>query len=434
MRTVPLRRQIARMGGIACAVGLLVVTPAIADFSLDFFSPTVGIPIAPQAPDDLLTSSPFVGGPFPAEDVAGPGPIVDLPAAAPGFFGNELDAMSWEVWNFTTPFGLPMAIYFSVDRFAFGLPGTGVFREAAIGEASGDIFEGQTYLYPVFPPPFPQPLPFAPPSRPPFGPGKNDWSPPVLMCPPGGPPPEAGGDHRLLSLISTPPPVPGMLIDDVDALDCYLVDGVLYSSLTGVTGLPLPAGVFPADILVSPFGPFFIYAPAPSMGLDIVGGPFSDDIDALQVYDMDGVPAQLFPGVDFALFSLRAGSATLAFTGLSPGDVFITDFTGGFDIFAYGFELGLAPGDELDALTLGFPAPVAKCADLDGDSDVDSADFAIFGSCFGGSFSPPAATCPPGINADFDNDGDVDIADFGTFGGCFGGAGNPPAAGCALGC
>jgi hypothetical protein len=425
-------RRLAVCGSV---VGLLVAAPTIASFSIDVFSPTIAIPIAPHAPDDILSSSFLYGWPMPAEDAAGPGPFLELPAVAPGFGGLELDAISWEVWNVTTPFAFPLAIYFSVDRFAVGLPGGEVYAQAAIGEAAGDVFEGVTYLYPIIPPPLgPMPLPFGAPSRAPFGPGKNEWAPPVLLCPPGPPSAESGGDHRLLSLISTPPPVPGMLIDDLDALDCYTLDGMLYSSLTPATGLPMPAAVLPGDILVSPFGPYVLYAPAFTLGLDFVAPPGLDDVDALQVYDMDGVPTSASPDVDFALFSLRAGSPTLAFTGLSPGDVFITDFTGSFDIFAYGVELGLAPMDELDALTLGFPAPVAKCADQDGDGDVDVSDFAVFASCFGGALLPPAAACPPGANCDFDNDGDVDAADFAIFAGCFGGAGNPVPAGCALGC
>jgi hypothetical protein len=55
------------------------------------------------------------------------------------------------------------------------------------------------------------------------------------------------------------------------------------------------------------------------------------------------------------------------------------------------------------------------CGDLDGDGDVDLADFAEFSQCFGGSNLPPAGTCPPGADADCDDDGDVDLADFAAF-------------------
>jgi hypothetical protein len=61
-------------------------------------------------------------------------------------------------------------------------------------------------------------------------------------------------------------------------------------------------------------------------------------------------------------------------------------------------------------------------ADLDGDGDVDLADFALFGQCFGGSNNPPAGSCAAGVDADFDEDGDVDLADFATFAQQFTGA------------
>jgi hypothetical protein len=50
--------------------------------------------------------------------------------------------------------------------------------------------------------------------------------------------------------------------------------------------------------------------------------------------------------------------------------------------------------------------------DLDGDGDVDLADFAVLAQCFGGSLQPPAGSCPPGADADLDGDGDVDTSDF----------------------
>jgi hypothetical protein len=54
-------------------------------------------------------------------------------------------------------------------------------------------------------------------------------------------------------------------------------------------------------------------------------------------------------------------------------------------------------------------------ADFDGDGDVDLADFATFGQCFGGPNLPPAPGCPAGVDADLDGDGDVDLADFAAF-------------------
>jgi hypothetical protein len=412
----------------------IAASPAAADFSIDVFSPTIAIPTTPHAPDDILTSSFAVGGPFLPEDAGGPGPVVHVTGPALGFGGLEVDALSLDLWGGTTPFGLPLAILFSVDPLAVGAACGAVNREAALDEAAGDVFEAITHHYPIVPPPFAQPMPGGPPSRPPFGPGKNLLSPPVLLCPSGIFPAESGGDHRNLSLVPTPPG-PAPIADNLDALDCYhAITPDVYTSLTGATGLPMPPGFLPADIIISfPLGTF-VYAPAPVMGLDI-NGPGTDDIDALVVFEMDGLFERPRRGVDFALFSLRAGSATLGATGMAPGDVFITDFSGGFDIFAYAVELGLAPADDLDGLTLGLPqAPPIVCADFDGDGDVDLSDFALFAACFGGAASPPAPGCPPGIDTDLDNDGDADISDFAIFAACFGGAGNPVPPGCPPGC
>jgi hypothetical protein len=52
------------------------------------------------------------------------------------------------------------------------------------------------------------------------------------------------------------------------------------------------------------------------------------------------------------------------------------------------------------------------CGDADSDGDVDLADVAVFGQCFGGANLPPDPNCPPGANLDCDADGDVDLSDF----------------------
>jgi hypothetical protein len=77
---------------------------------------------------------------------------------------------------------------------------------------------------------------------------------------------------------------------------------------------------------------------------------------------------------------------------------------------------GLASDHRPVIVDLILPAaiPTVPC-DFDGDGDVDLADFAVFGQCFGGSNLPPSGSCPPGTDADFDDDGDVDLADFAAF-------------------
>jgi hypothetical protein len=75
--------------------------------------------------------------------------------------------------------------------------------------------------------------------------------------------------------------------------------------------------------------------------------------------------------------------------------------------------------------------------DVDGDGDVDLADFSIFQSCFNGPNRPYAL--PPGFDSNCkcldvepapSGDGDLDLADFGKFQGCFNGPNRPPSAGC----
>jgi len=75
------------------------------------------------------------------------------------------------------------------------------------------------------------------------------------------------------------------------------------------------------------------------------------------------------------------------------------------------YTLSLAEG-VVSAVTPGSFRIEGQLGDLDGDGDVDMADFLLFQLCYGGSSNPPALTCPPGVDADFDLDGDVDLADF----------------------
>ena len=82
-----------------------------------------------------------------------------------------------------------------------------------------------------------------------------------------------------------------------------------------------------------------LFAPAITMGLDIFVSD-SDDLDALIVYDL-GVEGVLEPGVDYALFSLSAGSQSLQTHGLTAADIFFTDFRQSFATYATDADLGL---------------------------------------------------------------------------------------------
>jgi len=118
------------------------------------------------------------------------------------------------------------------------------------------------------------------------------------------------------------------------------------------------------------------YAPALAMGLDMMGGLNSDSIDGLIVWDVGvlGGPVNGGPGaepaLDYALFSLAPGSATLMALGLDAADVFFTDFTGRFATFAFATDLGVVglPGgppfgiSNIDALELPEPATLVLMA------------------------------------------------------------------------
>ena len=114
-------------------------------------------------------------------------------------------------------------------------------------------------------------------------------------------------------------------------------------------------GFSPADIMVSQPGPLALagapFAFAPQMGLDNVGGPNSDSIDALVIWDVVN-PGVCDPFVDIALFSLAPGSPTLAAGPWDGSTIFWTNFSGPPLplVYCFGNQLDLAPGDNVDAL------------------------------------------------------------------------------------
>ena len=56
-----------------------------------------------------------------------------------------------------------------------------------------------------------------------------------------------------------------------------------------------------------------------------------------------GAPGLVEPVIDYALFTLAPGSASLGAIGLDAGDVFFTDFTGLFALYAPSPSLGVVP-------------------------------------------------------------------------------------------
>ena len=102
--------------------------------------------------------------------------------------------------------------------------------------------------------------------------------------------------------------------------------------------------------------------------------PFEDSIDALVMYDNNqkplpvsnpNAPGMIEPVIDYALFSLAPGSMSLQIWGLDAADVFFTDFTGAFAVYAPSQSLGLImsppgfpfQGDSVDALDVTAAGP-----------------------------------------------------------------------------
>lgn len=96
------------------------------------------------------------------------------------------------------------------------------------------------------------------------------------------------------------------------------------------------------------------WAMASTMGLN----PYEDSIDGLVVFDMNQTGGLVEPGVDFALFSLAPGSLALSVLQRDAADVFFTDFTNSFAVYATPGDLGIVPspggapfaGSNIDAL------------------------------------------------------------------------------------
>jgi len=219
--------------------------------------------------------------------------------------------------------GYDGVLLFSVDPNAVGKLLSDVHEEAVTepppdgdpgNEAAGDVFKSD--------------------STDPFG----SWLSPLIM--PAGKSNELIVDENALGLQApaglTPPE------DDLNALEISVGHGIFFSLDSASTSI-ISSPVTPDDILLPGLS---IYADGVTMGLTP-----DDDLDALVLSDVDD-SGILNHGVDEALFSLAPGSLTLTTLGLSPGDVFYTDFTGSFSLYASHDYLGLEFGDNLNALNM----------------------------------------------------------------------------------
>ena len=305
-----------------------------------------------------------------------PGPVVQHPGPN-GFYVDAFSANH-------TDNGLGILLDFSVDRVTRAVPGTPAAAESLAGQAHGDIYTGTARF--ASPAGFAGTLPPAPPfvgALPTIiagAPGnvlKYDESAFGLLTPLGVVPPG----------VAVPPPfVSPALHDNVDSYDnlaSFDANGdFLFDVDTYFTLYPdeaVAVGATAADIFTVAAGdPGAIavpYAVAPMMGLL----PGVDSIDALVMFDNNmkpipqgqpGAPGLVEPVIDYALFSLAPGSQSLVMWGLSASDVFFTDFTGVFALYANSPDIGLLTvpggfpfqGDNVDALDATHPcgAPVAS--------------------------------------------------------------------------
>lgn len=265
-----------------------------------------------------------------------------------------VDAISANHVTFVPP---NLRIRFSIDRKTSGLAGTASLAQYNRRQQPADIYDNTIVL------PHPcnfVPLPAGGPFRgalPPTGAGVGNN---LLVFNQGGfglipvigpavfGPAFGNGTHDNVDGYND---MPNPLLDtDGDGVTNFN----LYYSLPPATAAGLgvsPAAIFdlPAGV-AGPAAPVPPFAPAPRIGLEMMGG--RDDIDGLVVWDRN-LPLGPFwggpgaePGVDCAIFSLSPGSASLAALNgagfpVNPGTIFVTDFSGGFAAYLYSNSLGL---------------------------------------------------------------------------------------------
>ncbi len=399
---------------IAASAALVVccaTARAQSTFSIDYRSPTKGLFAGiPITEGDILAPATFfpAPGPLPQPVILiphGPSPIgLGLPGGAacapPGIpCADEVDALSYGIDGPCTPVLPPGSIKFSVGRTAVGRPSPvapNVATQAAAFDAPADVF-----------------IDLGLPSGP---------LPPTValagntrMVDGDGAPPVADA----LGLLEPQGPPCGPLVSTGDNLDALDVDGPLagpiYFSLEGagldLCGFPRTASApfngVPPGAIVNVFGaggPLVVYAPPPALGLDRFG-PFTDDLDALVVFENGAAGYQPSPGpyawaplapFDMVLFSVTGTSAVIgspdSIFGLpiAAGDILVPPVAGGLSpfpgIFIAAENLGLATvrggaafDDELDALDLTRTAVI----DCNANGVEDALERATGGDCDG---------------------------------------------------
>jgi hypothetical protein len=193
-------------------------------------------------------------------------------------------------------------------------------------------------------------------------------------------------------------------------------DDYAYFTFGGPSFAGNEARIYFYDPATGPFEPANLAVFALGSDLGLQSG---DKIDALVLADVTAIPGQLRPNgimepgprpyyqyYDEVLFSLAPGSPTLlANPNLSAADIFYSDFSGSFTLFASAANLGLLTTDDVDALDIrptNEPQAHGACCHPDGSCTDETPD-----EC-DPSFQP---TC----NGDMNGDGDIDFIDINWF-------------------
>lgn len=333
------------------------------DFSLDECS---NAPVGTSAPVAGLcgAEAPYGAGPFLAPSptlglfgwadshILVPAPVVDLVMQPPV---DYLNALSQNHAKYSPSVWPVVRLRFSIDRVTGGLPGSASAAQFGNNQQPGDIYDStQIFRHPCT-----------------FVGTLNSTTPYWGILPTAG----VGGSNVLAfnqsffglrtgGLIVGPGVVaPAIGQGTHDNIDAYndLPTPNLDTDGDGLTNFDFYYSTYPAEVVLSGmppadiFGvpalggsPGVLYAPAPSLGLDIFGGPNSDDVDGLVTWNTRALPQPAQPRRDCAIFSLSPGSATLAtLQGMGvpadPATIFMTDFSGVFAIYAFGTDIGLPP-------------------------------------------------------------------------------------------
>ena len=362
--------------------------PPIGKGAEDEFGVAAGKP--PLAPSPSIVLVPASPG---QASAGGDGTIISpgLPVPPALFFGPDgswIDAFSTN----KEPSTKNIPIDFSVDRLTTGIAGSGLAAEAACNQQPGDIYRSTAT--------FTNPSAFVGSL---VGMGAGPFVGNLATA--GSAP--AGSNVLVLNqsaLGLTVTGAPGQLTaagvwvpkaaagthDNVDAFDWATQAPTGVQPFTGKYGLHTYFAIAPDEAVIVVQSAAHIYdvqanapgtvsgapfATAVTMGLDSYGTN-TDSIDALVMWDVHllGGPNWGGPGgewgLDYALFSLAPGSASLAQFNLSANDVFFTDFTNRFARYALSTDLGMfaAPGgaamagDNIDALEIPEPATLTLLA------------------------------------------------------------------------